>query len=107
MNHAVLIELPGRLVQVLATGDAEAEMVKADPLRAGTVTFGRPRLQAVSKSPRVMTTPPDKCVGFGRVAGRRWLRLMVQQAIAAAGSRCSPFTAHWGTASRPLCGRRP
>jgi hypothetical protein len=41
-----------------------------------------------------MTTPPDKCLGFGRVAGRRWLRVMVQQAIAAAGSRCSPFTAH-------------
>ena len=52
MNHAVLIEQPGRLLRVLATGDAEAEMVKADPLRAGTVTFGRPRLQAVSKLPR-------------------------------------------------------
>jgi hypothetical protein len=74
VNHAVLIEQPGRLVQVLATGDAEAEMVKADPLRAGTVTFGRPRLQAVSKLPRVMTTPPDKCLGFGRVAVHRALR---------------------------------
>ena len=36
MSHVVLIKQPGRLIQVLAAGDAEAEMVKARPTPSGS-----------------------------------------------------------------------
>jgi hypothetical protein len=53
--YAVLIEQPDRLLQVLAGGHAEAEMIQAHPVRVETVIGGRYR--PPNKTPNASSAP--------------------------------------------------
>ena len=55
-----LVEQAYRLFQILAAGHAEAEVVKAHPVRVEAVIRGRQGPQPHQQVPRIMTTPPNK-----------------------------------------------
>ena len=76
MGHAALVEQPGRLFQVLAAGDAEAEMVQAHPVRVETVGRGghrpQPHDQVAADHDDAAEQDPER-LGRGRIIGRRRL----------------------------------
>src|SRR5262249_31016 len=74
VGHALLVEQPGGLLQVVAAGDAEAEVAKAYPVRVEPVTFGRhrpqPQQQVAADHDHAAEQDAER-LGLGRVAGRR------------------------------------
>ena len=69
VGHAVLVEQPGRLLQVLAAGHAEAEMIQAHPIRVETVAGCAIGRSPIIRLPRIMTTPPNRTRNTSSAAG--------------------------------------